>query len=299
MEILCAYIRNNSPIANAVESPQQVFDRLSSISETYPNSPEQHPKLSAQEIMQNLEFLRANAFCGWNPSAFFHSNPKDWAKCLPPPRPDIAAALSIISRRTKEQTHKEKNEGFTINLSKTNLQNCQLKGDFTLANLSHSALDGATLEGDFSKCNFSFSTLQVTYMKAITASLADFSRANLDSAEMGYSNYDGCRFWFCQMNRTGLNGTSMLGTDWYGAKKIDVFFYSDADLSHSRLMETDITKINGLLEGPTKALWIDSKVTMTTEQEQSHPKSKIMENELDFRRLWHEKLNSESIEFFS
>ncbi|MGP6085813.1 pentapeptide repeat-containing protein [Antarctobacter jejuensis] len=88
MEILCAYVRENAKAEDAVDFPLMAWEPLKD------DASEEERK--AHVAWRNARFrLRLN------------SNAREWAQSLDGPRADIALALRIIGRRTKEQLQAE------------------------------------------------------------------------------------------------------------------------------------------------------------------------------------------------
>lgn len=146
MEILCAYIRENSPRSSASTSPRERLEDLLADGASYYDADNQ--VTFGQETIEAMD--------------------ADWAAGLTP-RTDVQAVLTVIGRRTDQQIDQEmefckgKPQLSAIDLSKTNLQGVELSGmKFYRANFMGARLDGSQfVETDFSsanldRCNFRF-----------------------------------------------------------------------------------------------------------------------------------------------
>lgn len=88
MEILCAYVRENAPASEAKDFPLPEWEPLAD-------------DASEEELVEHVK-KRDERFHGEDgPKA------RDWAQSLDDPRADIALALRIIGRRTREQLQVE------------------------------------------------------------------------------------------------------------------------------------------------------------------------------------------------
>ena len=161
--------------------------------------------------------------------------------------------MLVLGRRNK--LHLEEQNNFRLSLAKTNLQSGQIKGEFKNADFSGCRFDGAYLEGNFKKCNFSQSRMQSIEAKELTANDCDFSAADVSGAFLGAAKLDSSRFWFAEMDRTNLNGSSLKASDFYEARVNHVYFHQAADCSYSRFTECNPAEFKGIETGPTKRLW--------------------------------------------
>lgn len=279
MEILCAYVRENAPVRMARRSPHEVFDEL-----TEDTSDGQG--LSAEAAFQHSKYKDADTL-GIKPTEFDQENLERWARQLPKPRLDIQAVLIVIGRRNAAQADLESQQGYKIDLRDSNLQFCQLIGKFDDADFTQSRMDGAELQGSFRDCEFVRSSLQATRAAAIDLSFSDLSAANLSAAFFGASDLSWCRLWSSKMRWTNFNGANLTATDWYRASPYHVYFHQDADATHARFQNTDVTELKGIAEGPSKQLWGGRPTKIDQELQDRFTKlSTSLEPELEFRREW-------------
>ncbi|WP_375551692.1 pentapeptide repeat-containing protein [Rhodophyticola porphyridii] len=212
MEILCAYIRENSPLQDAIQSPHEVFDRLTMSDKTGQG-------LTDEEAFAHEDYGAANLF-GWNPTELTMDNLKEWTKNLPPLRSDIQAALTVIGRRRPNQKRAEKVNStsdldFCINLRRTNLQRARLIGDF-----EHSILDGARLCGAWLEGSFTHALILDASLRALNARKSnfvdsDFSGSTLDAATVIGCDLSRTRFWYCNLKETNFNGATVRDSDFF------------------------------------------------------------------------------------
>lgn len=181
MEILCAYIRENSPAAGA----------------EFGNYPANASKNSIKARVAN--------------------DPHAWIYNLPRLRSDIQLALSVIGRRSPEQIelerlHRDRNQaGYALDLSNTNLRKADMDGfDFENAIFFQSLLEGANCLGtNFSNCNFNYAKLTLLH-----GAKSDFTGAKLNSADLSYASLPdsklvGCELSFTYFIKSNLSHSSL------------------------------------------------------------------------------------------
>lgn len=134
LDILCAYVRLNSPRENGVEFMPFTNQYR------YTNS-------SMTEIERQHEQFKKT------PDEKTHLEKQEReVDALPLMRIDIQAALTSIGRRPILGVNLLNHSNYSPNLSGCNLQKAELIGDFSHADFSDSLWDGATLSGEFENC---------------------------------------------------------------------------------------------------------------------------------------------------
>lgn len=168
MEILCAYVRQNTP---AVEAPDFPF-----------------PQGCKEETLDEKRKSTPN----WLSNEFM-------------PRADVQLALSVIGRRAPEQVNAERQHsnqdgaGYRIDLSRTNLRHANLEClNFENASFFRSQMQAAFCKGaNFKSANFVYCELT-----GISAANADFSNAKIDVADMSFATLRGANLLDCSVSHT-------------------------------------------------------------------------------------------------
>lgn len=253
MEILCAYIRENAPVAQAQISPHEVFNDLVT-------SDEYGAGLTAEDAFQHKRYQEVNFF-GWNPTQLTAETLREWAKSLQPLRSDVQAALSVIGHREPDQKKAEQSSAtsgrqFRLDLRLTNLQRARLIGDFDGAILDGSRLCGAWFEGEFGGLLVRDASLRSVEARRSRFIESDFTGASLDASAFLGCDLSKSRFWLSYCDYANFNGCKLHAGDFYGATIKDAFCYSDADFSFSRVGASHVHELGGVLEGPSRSMFV-------------------------------------------
>lgn len=175
MEILCAYIRENSSIeyAEALDfSTKKIEDK---------------PGDDPTSIIINYPGLRS----------------------------DIQMALSVIGRRSAAQIEIEseyrdsRNKPYTLDLSRCNLRKANMEWmNFSNANFYRSMLQGAfCANAKFFGCNFVYAQLT-----GINARNVEFSQSKFDVADFSFAHAADAVFHDCSVSLTHFVGTNLKGS---------------------------------------------------------------------------------------
>lgn len=246
MEILCAYVRENSNATPPQDYPEPDWEPLKD---------------------DAAETERAAHLEKWEESltdSFFHSKARTWTHDLPEPRPDIAMVLRVLGRRTSDQRRVEaawpeapdnkttwpfdnhrpellaqlhNYSGYRLDLRGANLQRVDIsaqrpdasdavfsgailkdarlqganfsKARLEWADLSHARMTGATLEG----ANMRKADIIGAYMEGVNLSRAQLQEAVLVSAWLDAADCSGA-----QMDGVLLSGARTVGAVFSGAR---------------------------------------------------------------------------------
>ena len=145
---------------------------------------------------------------------------------LPPPRPDVQAAVTVVGRRKNPD---ERDKRF-INLTGADLTGADLTGaDLTDADLNRADLADAQLTGAL-----------LTRAKLVDARLAraDLTRADLTDAVLSSADLIGTVFTDAHLTGAGLNYTILAGAD---LNRADLYC---AELNGAALAGADLTDAN-------------------------------------------------------
>lgn len=194
MEILCAYVRHNSPADSAADHPRLEWEAAA------------RQNMQTSIVSGQREFDKHKPI-GSAPNAQNKSGasgPADddhvfeWVTNIAKPNPDIAACIEVIRRRSPRQIQIERNatdvspDGYQLDLSHSNLQRANLyKASLFGADLTESRLDGAHLVD---------ADLSGTYSYNVTFIGAHLLRTNLSNAYL-----DTCRFDCAVLRETSVN----------------------------------------------------------------------------------------------
>ncbi|WP_417676926.1 pentapeptide repeat-containing protein [Pseudodonghicola sp.] len=165
IEILCAYIRENSPAQTGARSPHEISEKLA-------EGTEHGPGLNPEQIYLHPDYREANTG-GWTPLELNDETLDHWASSLPRIRQDIQTALSVLGRRPEKGIQLERNrnpKAFRLDLSHSNLQRANLSDcNFTNAIFIGSCFEGAyCARADFSGASFKNSKLWATVFENAT-----------------------------------------------------------------------------------------------------------------------------------
>ncbi|MEM6634775.1 MAG: pentapeptide repeat-containing protein [Pseudomonadota bacterium] len=281
MEILCAYIRENSPASTAIDSPHRIAERLA-------EGDENGPGLSDEEIFQHDDYRAANPW-NWKPGEL---TPKrlytDWVPTLPTLRTDIQIALEIIGRRSSAQIEEEQrlrgrfNASYTLDLRATNLQAADIRGlNLHNALLDLSRLDGAHLESS----GLSGASLRSTILDGVRAIAVDLADSNLARASLV-----GSRLYEATLARANFGSANLVGAMLVDANAAGAGF-ARANLRNATLHASDATRASfwecdlswanlDFLEG-RDARFIRAKLAGTSLENSSLPGAQLISIEVD------------------
>ncbi len=168
MEILCAYVRENSPADQAPDFP--------------------FPQGCKQGSLEEKGRSKLN-----------------WLSNEITPRADVQLALSVIGRRTPQQVNVERNHttqdgtGYRIDLSRTNLRYADLQYlNFENAKFFRSQMQAAFCKGaNFDGANFIYCELT-----GVSAANASLSKSKMDMADFSYATLTGANLCDCTISHT-------------------------------------------------------------------------------------------------
>ena len=203
MEIICAYIRTNSPLSKETDEQENLNKDIKTDTAKKTNK--------ATKIDANIE------------------NDEDEDNEAKKLREDIQAALTIIGRRenwsdSKKRLEAEKERGYQIDLSYCDLRYAIIYR----ANLSRTDIEGANLSHarimytDLSHVRANKTTMIHVTLDGSDLSNASFYESNLRRAQLNYTD----------MSESGFNDTNLTHASISGARMVDAGFWS-ADLSHA------------------------------------------------------------------
>ena len=189
MEILCAYIREN---AKAAEAPPNPLGDL----------PEQEP--SDREERNRLLQSRSKSLAAWLGNQ-------------PRPRMDVQASLTVLGRRSEARRRLERQKGFRLDLSDTNLR----KADLT--------------DGHFEAANFTGARFEGAALKKAQFEAADFQKARLDGANLGEAQLTGAHLGGVCLERAVLSHAILVQAILFCAK------LENTDLRSARLERANLS----------------------------------------------------------
>ncbi len=267
MEILCAYVRENSPASEAVNFPLPDWQPLEDGA-----SPEARAE---HEMWRSVRF---------SSEPFVKSNAREWAESLGKPRADIQMALNIVGRRSPEQRQVEARWGakaspeaiwvfdhrcpelpespddqphgeaalkaYIDGLSawktkiagyngyRLDLRNCNLQG----ADLSHAILSGADLrEARMEGANLGRARMEDADLREARMEGASLSWARMQGASLRQARMEGAKLSNARMAGADLRMAQMEGADLRNAQM------EGASLRRARMERADLR--NARLEG--------------------------------------------------
>ncbi|UWR69108.1 pentapeptide repeat-containing protein [Phaeobacter inhibens] len=164
MDILCAYVCNNSPLSTAEDVAEGRFIRMKN-----------------NHAITNPVDLPESEYTDIHERVFE----------IPSPRSDIAFAIKILGRRTPEQIQHERRHCYRPTLSRCNLQRADFSdGDYSYMSFFESRMEGAYLNrANFSHCNLSGAVVTRGFLSKTVLDFAkltnvDFSHAQLHSVSL-------------------------------------------------------------------------------------------------------------------
>ncbi len=179
MEILCAYVRENSPTVKAPDFP--------------------FPQGCKEDTIEEKR-----------------KSTVSWLSNELTPRADVQLALSVIGRRTPQQVSVERDHlsqdgtGYRIDLSRTNLRYANLEYlNFEKASFFRSQMQAAFCKGTkFADANFVYSELT-----GVSAENANFSNSKIESADFSHAILRGANLRDCKISHTHFVRTNLEGAE--------------------------------------------------------------------------------------
>lgn len=224
MEILCAYIRQNSKVGSATRFPLPDWERL-----------DENPSQGEREDLENWMSARFGGAIMPEPNA------REWSRTLPPLREDVAIALTVIGRRNDLQMAAEARWGRYVS-DDTNqpLLPPEPPGPFAddretllyIEKLKAWASENRGYRGyrlDLTNCN-----LQNAQLGGLSLPRVDFSDSALDGADFYAARLEGARFHRCKMRGVSLMGAHLEDTNFEHAN-LEAAYISSAHLSMAYL----------------------------------------------------------------
>ncbi|GEM_PF-6343669 len=226
MDILTAYLRENSPAGSARRFPLPEWEPLADYASATTHK--------SQEIWREIRFGKQ----------LDQSNAWQWGRALTPPRVDIQAALTAIGRRSRAQLDEERAEsrpdgkGYRIDLSTANLQGADLSG----LNFERTIFDGAHLEGA------TLRNARLVKASFVSAHLegADLFEAQLHNADMRNAWMEGTQLQNASLDGADLSGARLEGANLRYAgleeAKLKQARFEGADMRSAHLERADLTQ---------------------------------------------------------
>ncbi|AXT36354.1 pentapeptide repeat-containing protein [Phaeobacter sp. LSS9] len=182
MDILCAYVCNNSPLSTAKDVAEGRFIRMKNNHVISP--PDDLPESEYTDIHERV----------------FE---------IPSPRSDITFAIKILGRRTPEQILHERLHDYRPTLSRCNLQRADFTGgDYSYMCFFESRMEGAYLNGaNFSHCNLTGAVVTRGILNDTTLDFAKLSCADFSHAQLHSASLRRCDFSFTYFDQTQIEDT--------------------------------------------------------------------------------------------
>lgn len=211
MEILCAYIRENSPVSLAKFGD--------------------FPSNNFGDVLEK----KANI------------QPSSWIDELERPRSDIQLAITVIGRRSTAQIKVErhhndgKSAGYTLDLSHTQLRKVDFERlDFSRARFFKSCMEGLYCQdADFSECNFRYANLTGANANRVNLSDAKLEAADLSYAILKESTLRNCELSHTHFVRSKLRNAEIQFLGNTGGTQVNRAYFNYSDLRGS-LIQGDL-----------------------------------------------------------
>lgn len=247
MEILCAYVRENSP-ANSADEHE--FGSLLGLPKNLSEYKEQ--------LLHHTYFSAISAIKKRHPTGESDQDPKTdgllmkWSNNLPSPRADIEAVARVISRRSQRQFRVEQNwltdrsERYLLfDLSSSNLQRLSFAGTaFSNTSFKGAFLDGASFdECTFAVCDFSASSGVSTSFYNSNFHDCNFSAANLEISNLN-GGFSACSFQNADLGGVIANAATFLEVDFWEATFVAAQF-ERTHFDECRFINCDFSFIKG------------------------------------------------------
>jgi len=262
MEILCAYIRENSNARVPQDFPEPDWEPL--------------PDDADADRRQAHIAAREERFGG----AVVFNKAWKWARVLPPMRTDVQAALEVIGRRADRQIALERaaqvrgsTVGYRLDLRRANLQG----GDLSELNFDHAIFTGARMEGaNLSEARMEGADLREARMEGANLSEARMEGADLRGARMEgavlvearmegavlvEARMEGAVLVEARMEGANLRGARMEGAVLRGARMDAKTNFSAAVVRYAALKSITCVK-PGLDQDQVNAMFGDGSVTL-------------------------------------
>lgn len=250
MEILTAYLRQNSPASTAQDFPEPDWEPLAENADEEAKAAHNAARLERFGSVPAFDMTKA-----WK-----------WGKTLGA-RTDIQAAMQVLGRRTNDQCAMEVSDirygpnGYRMDLRKTNLQAVDIsRGNFQNAQLQNARMEGANLANtdlalaDLSSARLEGANLVQARLQYATLSKAQMEGVNLfdaklEAAQLRHTKMEGANLAWAQMRDAHLpwasleravlynaqtHGTSLLWANLEAANLREAKMYN-ADFSWARL----------------------------------------------------------------
>jgi len=209
MEILTAYLRQNSPADTAQpfkdpETGKEMEDWETSAADASEEDRKKH--LDARHERLGRWFIESKA---WR-----------WAQELKA-RTDIQAAVQVLGRRTPDQRAMERSDdrygpdGYQLDLRQTNLQAVDISHlNFSKALLQNSRLEGANLfAARIEEAELLGAWMEGANLNGARMERAELSGARMEGADLSKARMEGADLIEARMEGTNLSGARMEGTD--------------------------------------------------------------------------------------
>ena len=225
MEILCAYVRENSRAREVEWFPDGPWPR-------HPPEPEKDELVERRALRRaRLGGTRADR------GAPAVGRARSWARnSLSPVRPDVDVAMQVIGRRSEELRRRELAAGYKLDLNGANLQSLSLvRAALARANFKDAMLTGASFsQTDLSEADLSGAGLSGARFADCQLDGAEFQEASMEGTRIATSSARNARFF-----RTLLAGARIDRTDFRGANMLRASL-EGADVFRSDLRETKL-----------------------------------------------------------
>ena len=167
---------------------------------------------------------------------------QEWIEYLrenpPASRSDVAAALTVLSRRKKNRNWKSSTDSVETqpDFTGANFQGVTLdKTDLSSANLLRADLSGTTLmEANLSGANF-----EIAHLEGANLMEADLTGAKLMEANLSGANLFTASLWYTNFSNANLSSTSFFSADLSNANLSNANL-SGANLSNANLSSADL-----------------------------------------------------------
>ncbi len=263
MEILCAYVRENSNVTTPT---------------SYPDKPKNSVTAKPWEEVPTAEL---SGDLGEKLLDWLKSNHRKWAVTLPSPRADVQIAVEVLARRNDEQREIEAawpdaklekavwpfskasdtqnakprlrvtgaagNQGYRLNLTGANLQKINLSelqnnlDPSRGADLGGAILSGVRLEGaSLGRVNLTGARLWGVHLEG-----ADLSRATLNGVNLGMANLAGCNLPEASLRAAGLAGVVIDGSTNLCRASFEGACAWDLDMRNSTITQSQAASMFG------------------------------------------------------
>ncbi len=213
MNILCAYIRENSP---AMKAKRHDLGK-------WPDFPTETTDAKLDQRCEDLKVRKKEL--------------DKWVASQKPLRDDIQIALSVLGNRHKLWTEFDRARYTKVHY-RIDLRNSNLRlANAVDMNFNNAIFDGSKLEG----ASFAHTELNGASLRHACFENADFIGAKLNRAKLSHSHVEGADFSFSEMHKAQFGFSRLEVSKFIGAK------LNEAALSSARMEGADLTGAN--LEG--------------------------------------------------